>query len=95
MTTDEIEMIKALHMCRFLPGSYPKKFAGDLYSAMVHNKEKELSERQHDYLVKIFHMYRKQHGKHVEHLCPICKDKQKSLDDLEKLNQWTKNNETK
>lgn len=75
MTENQRKMIKALNKCIFLPGSFDKRFARDMYSIMTNdNADKPLTEKQGGYLAKLFHKYRKQIG-HIDHdmYCEVCK----------------------
>jgi len=91
MTPEEIAMTEALGKCRYLPGSYQKRFVNDLVSQAKYRSEGELSEKQHNYLVRLFHEYRNQHGKHIESACPVCQyiAEQKRAKELEKMKKWS------
>lgn len=91
MTPNERFMIEALHKCSFLPGSYPKRFVQDMNAILTYNPGFVLSERQYDYLVLLFHKYRKQHGKHVDSKCPVCQKKKSEAEqkELEKAKKWS------
>lgn len=93
MTSEEINMIDALRTCSFLPGSYDKRFVKSLMEMLAKEnleKPKQLTENQHNYLVKMFHAYRKQHLAHEPSECPVCREiKRKALErEKEKLAAW-------
>lgn len=54
ITDEQQKMTKQLAMCRFLPGSFEKKFARDMAGATT------LTTGQAEYLQKLHHRYRKQ-----------------------------------
>lgn len=60
MTINEISAVNALYACRFQAGSYDKGFVRDLASTNEPT-ERELSERQRNYLWKLVYRYRAQH----------------------------------
>lgn len=57
MTADELELIDSLRCCRFLPGSWEKRFVHDLAGF---KQESVLSQRQRESLLSLGHRYRKQ-----------------------------------
>lgn len=73
MNETQIRKALALGKCTFLPGSYQKRFAGNMEHAARHHPEQELSKKQADYLEQLFHMYRKQIGNAHNQLCD-CKE---------------------
>ncbi len=60
MTKDEIIIALNLDQCTFLPGSFEKRFARDLCIQAKTNPEKELSEKQREYLFLMLKRYRRQ-----------------------------------
>jgi len=59
LATDEDRAnIAKLVPCRFLPGSFDKRFARDLDSQLANSGE--ITEKQRAYLVKLVHKYRRQ-----------------------------------
>jgi hypothetical protein len=84
MTPNQMDMIIALHRCVFLPGSFEKRFVKSLFNRLaLRNDNKPLTDRQGNYLARLFHKYRKQIGSHDHNLyCELC---QKSIDALAKI----------
>jgi len=62
MTTEQIEKAKQLSRCRFLPGSFDKRFARDMGSIAENKPDHELTEKQSAYLDKLAYKYRRQIG---------------------------------
>lgn len=57
MTLDQLEIIIGLHTCKFLPGSWDKRFVNDLY----HKKpDPPLTDTQNEWLFRLLYKYRKQ-----------------------------------
>ena len=65
----QIKKALALQKCTFLPGSFDKRFAGDIASIARNNPTVELSQKQIAYLTVLFHKYRNQLGKTHSELC--------------------------
>lgn len=76
MTEDDKLKILALSNCRFLPGSYQKKFVKGMEALLRDHPEEELSDKQWYYLQTLYHSYgnsaRRQIRGHERH-CTICK----------------------
>lgn len=85
MTENQKAMIEALSHCTFLPGSFEKRYVCSM--TVYSKKDLGLSEKQAEYLGKLFHMYRKQIGKIAhEAYCPACnadRDPAEAEDDYE------------
>ena len=60
MTSEEIEISKALNICTYLPGSYEKRFARAMASIAEYNPSYDLTEKQRVWLYKQLKRYRKQ-----------------------------------
>jgi hypothetical protein len=60
MTDDEKIVISALDRVTYLPGSWNKKFAGAMVSLMRTSPEKELSEKQGQWIYRLLYRYRRQ-----------------------------------
>lgn len=61
MTDEERSLVRQLWLCTFLPGSFEKRFVNSLYSLIVQSPEQPiLSNKQHAYLAKLAHRYRRQ-----------------------------------
>jgi hypothetical protein len=61
MTDYERGLIRKLWTCSFLPGSFDKRFVRSLYSQIAQSAEQpELTNKQHAYLAKLEHKYRRQ-----------------------------------
>lgn len=70
MTPEEIRVVQLMTVVSFLPGSFDKRFYRDVRS---YPDDRALTERQHDYLMKIFHRYRKQiHPVSHDLHCELC-----------------------
>lgn len=65
MTEDQHAMAIHLGACRFLPASFDKRFARDMWAIAAENPEKELTEKQHTYLCRAVYKYRRQIPKDV------------------------------
>jgi hypothetical protein len=60
MTTDEIQMAKALNQCTFVPGIGTKRFARNMAALAEHNPGAELTEKQKAYLCEAVIRFRRQ-----------------------------------
>jgi hypothetical protein len=60
MTQDQIDSIKALSRCTFLPGSNAKRFVRNMAAAAEHRPEIDLTDKQAKYLADLIRMYRRQ-----------------------------------
>jgi hypothetical protein len=60
MTPVQIDTAKKLGTCRFLPGSFDKRFARDMESIAKNKPEHELTEKQSAYLEKLAYKFRRQ-----------------------------------
>ena len=60
MTDEELEIICHLGRCTFLPGSADKRFVKNMVFAAEHDPDRELTERQTQYLIGLRHKYRRQ-----------------------------------
>lgn len=60
MTTEQIEICKALGKVRYLPASFDKRFGNNLCSLSFTQPEKELSEKQNEWMYRLLYKYRKQ-----------------------------------
>ena len=65
MTNIEIVIVNRLQRCRFLPGSFDKRFVNNI---AAYNVEHELTENQHKYLFSLVYKYRRQIPKTYEKL---------------------------
>ena len=65
MSDDQRLAAKLLVKCRFLPGSWNKRFAKDI-AYMAQSDEPYLTDRQSKTLWKLFYMHRKQISRMVE-----------------------------
>lgn len=60
MTESEIRIVTALRACTFLPASWDKRFARDLYDTATYAPGHELTDRQRAWLLRLVHKYRRQ-----------------------------------
>ena len=60
MTDEEKEVIGALDRVTYLPGSWNKKFARAMVLLMRVSPEKELSEKQGQWIYRLLYRYRRQ-----------------------------------
>lgn len=60
MTDDELEIIGALAGCTFVPGHPHKRFVRDMLFAAEADPDRELTDRQRDYLYGLRWRYRRQ-----------------------------------
>ncbi len=79
MTADQTEISIKLGNCRFLPGSWDKRFARNVYDKAVSGKE--LTENQKEWIYRLLYSYRGQlpvlYQKHKGH--PHCSRKQQNI----------------
>lgn len=71
MTPEQQRMVRAMNGCRFQPGSFAKRFTQDMFARISQMPPYELTQRQAETLVQVFHSYRNQH--HACR-CPECWD---------------------
>lgn len=57
MTKEERKMANALRMCSFIPGSFDKKFVGQL----ANWEDREMTDKGREFLKKLYKKYRRQH----------------------------------
>lgn len=57
MSDEQYAAIQLLNRCTFLPGSYEKRFVGDM---SMKSKDYELTDRQAQFLMKLAYYYRGQ-----------------------------------
>lgn len=57
MTSEQYSKVRALGMCTYLPGSYQKRFIGDMTTKTI---EYELTEKQSVFIEKLYWQYRRQ-----------------------------------
>lgn len=67
MTEQQRKMVSALAGCRFLPGSFEKRFVRSLV-----DREGPLTSMQEKRLRQVAHSYRKQVGKCLDDACEKC-----------------------
>jgi hypothetical protein len=60
MTEDQKAMAIHLGVCMFVPGSYDKRFAKNMWFLAAENPDQAITERQHNCLCKMTHRYRRQ-----------------------------------
>lgn len=60
MTPEQITKAKLLYQCTYLPGSFEKRFARDMFAVADLNPSKELTPKQSEWLDKQFFRYRNQ-----------------------------------
>jgi len=60
MTEQEIKLARRLGHCSFQPGSWDKRFCRAMAKRAEHHPEKELSDKQREWLSKMAHRYRRQ-----------------------------------
>jgi len=61
MTTEEINIARALHFrCRYLPGSFEKRFARSIKELADEYPDKALTDRQRSWLYQQLKRYRRQ-----------------------------------
>jgi len=60
MTEEQKEICLALGKPTYLPGSFDKRFAHNLSSLAQHQPEKELTEKQNEWMFRLLYKYRKQ-----------------------------------
>jgi hypothetical protein len=60
MTKDQLLISKALGSIRYLPGSFDKRFALNLAHIAEDCQEKELTEKQNEWMYRLLYKYRNQ-----------------------------------
>jgi hypothetical protein len=60
MTNEQQTICKALGTVRYLPASFDKRFGNNLCSLAETQPEKELSEKQNEWMYRLLYKYRKQ-----------------------------------
>lgn len=60
MTSEQYSKVRALGMCKYLPGSYQKRFIGDMTTKTI---EHDLTEKQSIFIEKLYWQYRHQINK--------------------------------
>jgi hypothetical protein len=60
MTEDQKLICRALGAVNYLPGSFDKRFGNNLSQMAKENPEKELSEKQNEWMFRLLYKYRKQ-----------------------------------
>lgn len=89
MTPQQIVQIEALSRCRFSPGSAEKRFVRDMFAR---ERTYELSEKQHAFLNRLAHSYRRQLGRCMAIDCACSRAEQASaferLDLMETAAGW-------
>lgn len=60
MTLEQRTICLALGNLRFLPGTFDKRFSHKVSSIAEHTPDKELSEKQIEWIYKLLYKYRKQ-----------------------------------
>jgi hypothetical protein len=77
MTEQQKEICISLGRVTYLPGSFDKRFGNNLHSIAVTNPDKELSEKQNEWMYRLLYKYRKQlavtYEKYKNH--PFCNKK--------------------
>ena len=66
MTKEQIEICNNFAIVRFMPASFDKRFAGNLTSLAKYSPEKELTEKQNEWMFRLLYKYRKQLPKTYE-----------------------------
>lgn len=73
MDKEQITMATILSRCTFQPGSYQKRFARAMLAHAALKPDEPLTDKQGEYLARLFHMYRKQIGSLDHNLhCQLC-----------------------
>lgn len=60
MTQEQKEICLALGGVTYLPGSFDKRFGRNLYGIAESKPDKELSEKQNEWMYRLLYKYRKQ-----------------------------------
>jgi hypothetical protein len=60
MTQEQIDICTALGKVRYLPASFDKRFGNSLHSIAQNTPEKELTEKQNEWMYRLLYKYRKQ-----------------------------------
>ena len=71
MKTEEIEIAKSFNSVTFLPGSFDKRLAQNMCSFALNHPDKEITERQSEWIYRLLYKYRRQvplvYEKYKEH----------------------------
>lgn len=65
MTEDQKTMALHLGVCTFVPGSYDKRFAKNMWFLATENADQAITDRQHSCLCRLTYRYRRQIPKDV------------------------------
>jgi hypothetical protein len=60
MTDEQRKICLALGGVRYLPGSFDKRLGNNLHSMAQNTPEKELSEKQNEWMYRLLYKYRRQ-----------------------------------
>lgn len=60
MTTEQIEICVMLGGANYLPGSFDKRFAHNLFRVATAAPTKELTEKQNEWMYRLLYKYRRQ-----------------------------------
>ena len=60
MTTEQVAICTALGHCRFLPGTFDKRFSSKVAGIAELHPDQELTEKQIEWMYKLLYKYRKQ-----------------------------------
>lgn len=60
MTKEQIDICLALGRVRYLPGTFDKRLGNNLNAIASNTPEKELSEKQNEWMYRLLYKYRKQ-----------------------------------
>jgi len=78
MTKEEQDICLALGRARYLPGSFDKRFANNVSSIARTDPDKELTEKQREWIYRLLFKYRKQldvtYSRYKDH--PLCSQKE-------------------
>jgi hypothetical protein len=74
MTPEQNDICTALGKVTYLPASFDKRFGNNLYGLAQSQPEKELSEKQNEWMYRLLYKYRKQLPKTYERYKanPLC-----------------------
>lgn len=79
MTPEQLEICTHLGLVTYQPGSFDKRFGNSLSSIALNSPDKELSEKQNEWMYRLLYKYRKQlpyvYSKHDAH--PLCNKKER------------------
>lgn len=60
MTSDEIKIALAFNSVTFLPGSFDKRLANSMSGIAQYSPDKNITERQSEWMYRLLYKYRKQ-----------------------------------